>query len=104
MLTQLQTKNSQCGETVLQHGRRQAVCYTCVAMLGRVRAAIVAVEKAMSVTYCECKCVKFVLKYAMHKCHIVMYSLPHVTIFSPLSHKWQDFRKKSRLLNAKCLF
>ena len=40
--------------------------------------------KAMSITYCECECVKFVLKYAMRKCHVVMYSLPHGTIFFPI--------------------
>ena len=43
--------------------------------------------RAISITYfecvcvCVCVCVNIVLKYAMRKCHIVMYSLSHSTIF-----------------------
>jgi len=62
---------------------RQAVYCTYVVTLRLLRANIVAVESNKCYMLCVCVsvCVNFVLKYEMRKCHIVMYSLPHGTIF-----------------------
>jgi len=41
------------------------------------------------------------IQHAMRKHHIVIFDLPHSTIFFTFSHKWHVFRKT--LLNAKCV-
>jgi len=73
-----------------------------------VRATIVVVEKQWvlhNLCVCVCVCVFLALgmQHAMRMRHIVICGLTRSTIFSILSHKRHDFRKK-KLLNTKCVF
>ena len=43
------------------------------------------------------------IHYAVRMRRVFIYDLPRSKIFSTLSHKWHDFRKKM-LLNIKYLF
>jgi DNA-binding transcriptional MocR family regulator len=64
--------------------------------LRQIHATTVAVEKSISITYSERVFVTLGIQHAMHMCHIVMFGLPHSTIFfSTLSHQWYDFQKYS---------
>jgi hypothetical protein len=51
--------------------------------LKRVRAIIVAVEKAINITYFECMCVDLGIRHAVRVRHIVICELLGSTIFSP---------------------
>jgi len=64
-----------------------------------VRAAIVAVGKAISITYSECVFVALVMLHAVRMYHAILSSVagPAVPYFYTLSH---NFREK--LLNIKC--
>ena len=65
-----------------------------------VRVTIVAVEKAINVTYSECLFVALGIQHAMSMRRILLsVTCPAVQYFSILSHKEQDFRKKKSLLN-----
>jgi len=68
----------------------------------RVRVTVVAVEKAINITYSECVFVALGIQHAIHMSHIVTCGLPHSTIFFQLSETRHVFRKK--LLNTKCVF
>jgi hypothetical protein len=59
----------------------------------RVRATIVAVES--NNYYILCVFVALVIHHAMRMRRVVIYVLSVATVFSTLSHKWQDFHKKS---------
>jgi hypothetical protein len=50
--------------------------------------------KAIIITYCECVFVALVIQHAMRVRRIVIYVLSVAKIFSTLSHKLHDFRKK----------
>ena len=70
-----------------------------------VLAAIVAVKKAISVTYSECVSVALGIENAMRVPHIDICGMSGCTIFffSKLSHKRYDFRGKKRFY-IKCVF
>jgi len=60
----------------------------------RVRATIVAVEKAVSVTYCECVFLALGIQHAMRMHHIAICGLLGSTIFFNLISTTQRFSKK----------
>ena len=63
-----------------------------------VRVTIVAVEKAINVTYSECLFVALGIQHAMSMRRILLsVTCPAVQYLSILSHKEQDFRKKTLL-------
>ena len=79
--------------------------YTYNLMLRRFSVTTVAVEKAINITYSECVFVASGIHHETRMRHSVISGLPGSTIFSTLSHKRHDFRKKKGgLLNTKCVF
>jgi hypothetical protein len=60
--------------------------------------------KGMSITYSESVFLASGIQHAMHIRHIVTVACPIEQYLSPLSHKRHDYRKKTTLLNIKCVF
>jgi hypothetical protein len=60
----------------------------------RVFETTVAVEKSVSITYCECVFVALGIQHAMRMRHIVICGRPILQNISTLSHKRHDFRRK----------
>jgi len=60
--------------------------------------------KAVSITIANA-CVTLVIQHAMRMRHLVKCGLPRSTVFSILSHKGHDFRKKKKVIEYKmCVF
>jgi len=64
--------------------------------LRRVRATIVAVKKAISITYSECVSLALGIQHATRMRHIILSSVacPALQYFPTFSHKRYEFRKK----------
>jgi hypothetical protein len=62
--------------------------------MGRVRAIVVSVEKAISITYSEYVFVVLGIQNVVRMRHIVIVACPAIQYFSALSHKRKDFRGK----------
>jgi hypothetical protein len=75
---------------------RQAVYCTYKVMLRRVRATIVAVNKATSIAYSQCVSLALVIRHAKRMCHIVLSTMACLALqkFSTLFHKRHYFRGK----------
>ena len=63
----------------------------------RVFATIVAVEKAISVTYSEYVFAALVIQHAMRMCHIVICGLSGSTIFFYVISQMERFSKKKKI-------
>jgi hypothetical protein len=85
--------------TVLTFQTRQTV----YVKLRRVRATIVAVEKARNITYSECMFVGLVIQHEMRMRHIAICGLPRYTIFFP-HYLINGTILGKKLLNTKCVF